>query len=280
MKYKELSVDISRAGCTGDPENQPVLQAYLLDESKELKNSRERTAVLVCPGGAYRFRSDREGEPIAMRFLARGMQAFVLHYSVAPAKFPCALVELAASVACIREHAKEWHIDEKKIFLCGFSAGGHLCASLGTMHRQDFLRKILCDTLRLREGSWRPDGMILAYPVISSGSCTHEESRENLIGRHPADSLVSQVSLEKQVTEETVPTFLWHTWEDDAVPVENSLLFAAALRRAGVSCEMHIYEKGGHGLALCDEVTEDLPSQIRPDVSSWLDLAVRWLRRR
>ena len=280
MKYFEIPIDIKAAGCIGTPGHVPVLQSYLLDGCEEIASSHKRAAVLICPGGAYQRRSVREGEPIAMRFLAQGMQAFVLQYSTDKAKFPCALVELAASVSYLKEHAKDWNIDEARIFLCGFSAGGHLCASLGTLHHHEFLKEIMCSKLGILEGSWRPAGMILSYPVISGGKYTHEESRQNLIGAEADETLSELISMEKQISKQTIPVFLWHTQEDQTVPVENSLLFAAALRKEGIPFELHVYEKGEHGLSLCDEVTAKSASQVQPDSSGWVDLAIKWIQRR
>lgn len=279
MRYIETPIDIKKTGCADDLSENAVLRSYLLDAGESLKDSEHRPAVIVCPGGCYARKSLREGEPAALRFLSRGMQAFVLQYST-PARFPCALAELGAAVALIRERAGEWHIDPRRIFLCGFSAGGHLCASLGTLHDRDFLRELLGGKLGLSEGSWRPDGMILAYPVISSGAYGHRESCEMLLGPDPREDLLELISLEKHVTEKTVPAFVWHTGEDQTVPVENALLFAMALRRAGVPMELHIYERGEHGLAICDEVTGNTPSRIQPDVAGWVELAVRWIKRR
>lgn len=279
MRYTEIPVDIRRSGCAEGWSESAVLWSYLLDVKESLPGSGARPAVIVCPGGCYARKSVREGEPAALRFLSRGMQAFVLQYST-PAPFPCALAELGAAVSMIRKHAGEWHIDPSRIFLCGFSAGGHLCAALGTLHDRDFLRELLGGKMGLPKGSWRPDGMILSYPVISSGTYGHRKSFEMLLGESPGEELLELVSLEKQVTENTVPAFIWHTGEDETVPVENSLLFALALRRARVPLELHIYEKGEHGLALCDEVTGNTPSRIQPDAAGWLDLAVRWIKRR
>lgn len=279
MRYTEIPIDIKKTGCADDLSENAVLQSYLLDASESLKDSEHRPAVIICPGGCYARKSVREGEPVALRFLAQGIQAFVLQYST-PARFPCALTELGAAVALIRGQAAEWHIDPGKIYICGFSAGGHLCAGLGTLYDRDFLRGLLGGKMHFPEGSWRPNGMILAYPVISSGTYGHRESFEMLLGPEPGQELLDLVSLEKHVTEKTVPAFVWHTGEDETVPVENSMLFAVALRRAGVPMELHIYEKGEHGLALCDEVTGNTPSRIRPDTAGWLELALRWIKRR
>lgn len=259
---------------------EPSLTAYLQEESEEIKMSHLRPAVIVCPGGAYRFRSDREAEVIALTFLAKGCQSFVMNYSVAPAKFPCALTELAAAVATVRTHAEEWKIDPNKIYVCGFSAGGHLTASLGTLWQEDFLKELLKDSFGAENSLWKPNGLILCYPVITMGKYTHEESRDLLLGENAPEEKIQALSLENRVTDSVPPVFIWHTSEDEAVPVENTLQFVTALQKAKVPYEMHVFEKGEHGLALCDEVTESLPSQVVPDNAGWVDMVLRWMKRR
>lgn len=258
----------------------PTMTAYLQEESEELRMSHARPAMIVCPGGAYRFRSDREAEVIALTFMAKGCQAFVLNYSVAPAKFPCALTELAAAVATVRTHAEEWNIDPEKIFVCGFSAGGHLTASLGTMWQEDFLREILQKEFGTDNQLWKPSGIILSYPVITMGKYTHEESRDLLLGENASEERIREISLENRVTENVPSVFIWHTRADDAVPVENTLQFAVELQKAKVPYELHIFENGEHGLSLCNEVTENRKEQVMPDNAVWVDMALRWLKRR
>lgn len=253
----------------------PVLRGYLQIASEKIVQSFQRPAVIVCPGGCYGYRSDREGDPVAMRFLAAGMHAFVLQYSVAPNLYPAAFLELAAAVSEIRANAEQWNVDPDKIIVCGFSAGGHLCASLGT----DWKNPVLKECLPYREFSWKPDGMILCYPAISMAEYGHEECRRNLMGDR-AEELSDRLSWQKHVTQDTVPAFIWATFEDEQVPVENSLLFAAALRGSQIPCELHLYEKGVHGLSLCDETSYTRPEQLVPDNAGWIDLAVRWIRRR
>lgn len=274
------------AGAKKDP-YQPTLYGYLLDQSPDLKDSDCRRAVIVCPGGSYVFTSDREADPVAMRFLAAGMHAFVLRYSVAPNQFPASLLELAEAVALVRDHAQEWNIDPQQIMICGFSAGGHLCASLGTLWKDPVIGNAMEGRISAgspqaggKEAPWRPNGMILSYPVISMTLFAHEESRQMLLGDQNCEELAEKLSLQNRVTEDTVPTFLWTTQEDELVPVENTLLFAAALQRHHVPLELHLYEKGIHGLSLCDVTTENTADQIVPDNTGWMDAAIRWLRRR
>ncbi len=250
------------------------LDAYLLDPIS-VSQSRRRPAVIICPGGGYGHLSDREAEPVATQFLAMGCHAFVLHYSIAPDVFPYPQMELAYAVSLVRSHAEEWLVDPEKIIVCGFSAGGHLACSLGAFWNQEFLYK----PLELTPDEIKPGGMILAYPVISSGPCCHEGSFLNLLGAAAEDeSLRRLVSLEHQVGAHTPPVFLWHTSTDDAVPVKNSYLLADALTEHGVSVEMHIYPAGCHGLSLANsEVSGDDGRCIVPRCQNWILLAKTWL---
>jgi acetyl esterase/lipase len=253
----------------------PLLRGYLQIGSEKISHSFHRPAVIICPGGCYRYLSEREGDPVAMRFLAAGMHAFVLQYSVAPNQYPAAFLELAAAVSEIRANAEAWNVDPRKIFVCGFSAGGHLCASLGTDWKNPILKKYL----PYREDSWKPDGMILCYPAISMAEYGHEECRRNLMGDR-MEEWSDKLSWQKHVTKDTVPAFIWATFGDEQVPVENALLFAAALRGKRIPCELHLYEQGEHGLALCDETTSGRTGQLVPDNAGWINLAINWVGRR
>lgn len=266
----QIQIDYKKAGCLQDG-YEPYMDCYLHSPSPEINRGEKRTAIVICPGGAYYFKSDREAEPIALRYLAYGMQAFVLQYSVRPSRFPSAMLELAEAVRIIREHAKEWDID--KVIVCGFSAGGHLCASLGTKWNTELVRQYFGADYAL----CKPDGMILAYPVITMGEFTHEESRDNLL--RDTEYTPEEVSLEKCVDQDTIPAFVWSTFEDTAVPCENSLLLCEALRRYHIPFELHIYEKGEHGIALADQETLNEPYQIQPDNANWVEMSVHWTKR-
>ena len=255
------------------PEKYADLALFLLPASESLPHRAEKPLVLVCPGGAYSYCSDREAEPIAAKYLAAGFHAAVLRYHCAPAVFPTALLELAWSVKTIRKFAKQWLVNPDAVFVCGFSAGGHLAASLGTLWNETFLQKALGN------GEWMPNGQILGYPVITMGEYTHQGSRENLIGGRMSDEMTHLLSLEERVDEHTVPTFLWHTAEDGAVPVQNSLMYAAALASHHVPFELHVFEKGAHGLSTCEDITSDLGNETVPDNQSWVDMSIRFIRR-
>ena len=231
--------------------------------------------VIICPGGGYRYKSVREAEPIAMRFLAAGMHAAVLLYSTEPSPYPTAALELAWCVQQCRANAREWHILPDAVYVAGFSAGGHVACTLSTLWQEDVFARALDDA-----ASVRPDGQILSYPVVTLGEYAHVGSRENLLGINASQEAIDALSLEKRVTKDTAPAFIWHTVEDGSVPVENSMQYAMALRRAGVPFELHLYERGGHGLAACDATTATKPEQIQPDNAGWLDLAIRFIRRR
>jgi len=278
MRYECLNIDVNGRN-EEDTQNsfQPRLYAYLLDKSPEIPEMNTRPAVIICPGGGYFFKSDREAEPIAMRFLAMGIHAFVLQYSVAPSRYPSAALELAAAVRLVRQNAQDFGVYANQIYIMGFSAGGHLCATLGTLWDEPFFEQALGNG---NIKNWRPDGMLLCYPVITMEAFTHQGSRDCLLGVDASADLLRELSLERRVSSKTVPAYLWHTFEDGAVPVENSLMFASALRKAGVPFEMHIYEKGGHGLALCDETTAQGREHFVPDNANWMDMAIAWVKRR
>ena len=248
------------------PETGVALETYLID-NRAVEAERRRPLALIFPGGAYAYRSDREAEPVALRLLSLGIQAVIVRYSVAPARYPKALREAAEAVAYARAHAEEWLCDARKIAVAGFSAGGHAAAHIGLKWH-----------LMPQGAACRPDAMILGYPVITAGPHAHRGSIENLLGENH-DALCAEVSLENHVTDDTPPTFLWHTWEDGAVPVENSLLLASALRAHSVPCEMHIYQRGSHGMSLgSDQVYAPDNPNIHPECQGWIDMAARWLK--
>ena len=269
MIYKKMEIEIDGYKEKGE------LYTYFLDNSVEMHPNRKRRTVVICPGGGYAMTSDREAEPIAMQYLAKGYHAVILRYSVDPARYPTALLQLAKSVAYLREHAEEYHIDKDKIVVQGFSAGAHLAASLGVFWKKEFITK----ALGVDSEMVRPNGMILSYPVITSGEFAHRGSFECLLGEdcYNVEKRREQ-SLELQVSKDTPPTFLWHTVTDDCVPVENSLLFFHALRKYRIPVEMHLYPIGGHGLSLANEETSHADGGcVQKECQSWFELACRWM---
>lgn len=230
--------------CAGD--FLPNIRIYL-HEDEEV-----RPAMLVVPGGGYAMVSPTEGEIVAKRFYEAGYQAFVLTYTtnmfrIAPLhRQP--LEDISRAVRCIRRRAQEWHIREDRVTCCGFSAGAHLVGSLA-VHYQE-----LDEKEGERQGiSNRPDAVILCYPVITSGGYAHRESFELLLGQDATAEQLAWASLEEHVTADTPPAFLWQTITDELVPVENSILYAKACRKAGVPCELHLFMEGAHGLSLAND---------------------------
>ena len=275
MKYQEIELQVpyEKAGiCHSD--YCPMLFAYVQEETDQIAASSRRPAVIVCQCVGYRFTSDREAEPVALKYAAMGYHAFVLRYSVAPDVFPAPQLELAAAIHTVRAHAEEWHVAADKVVVTGFSAGGHLAGSLACMWNQERLY----GPLGLTEEQIRPDGAILCYPVITSGPFAHRGSFENLLGDR-YEELLEEVSLEKAAGPQVPPVFLWHTVADEAVPVENSLLFMQALQRHHVPFEAHLYPDGQHGLSLADPLTSTDDSQLLPHVADWILLAEKWLRK-
>ena len=209
---------------------------------------------------------DKEGTQIALWLNSLGVSAFVLQYRIAPRyHHPAPLQDAQRALRTVRSRAKEWNVDPKKIGIWGFSAGGHLASTAAT-HFDD--GKADADD-PIEKVSSRPDFAILCYPVITfEDPYCHKGSRENLIGKNPDPKLLESLCNEKQVTDKTPPTFLFHTGTDTAVPPENSVLFYLALRKAKVPAEMHIYEQGPHGIGLASK---------DPVLATWPDRLAAWL---
>lgn len=249
------------------------LCTYIQEESPELQ-VKKRPLILLCPGGGYHWTSDREAEPLAVRFLAMGYHVAVLRYSCAPAGYPVSLIEAAMAMKLIQEHAKEWNVDEEKIVIQGCSAGGHLAASLGMFWHEEWLS----EKVGVPKEKLRPAGMILCYPVITSGEFAHRGSFENLLQGQYTEEMLERVSLEKQVTEHTPKAFIWHTYTDDCVPVENSLLLISAMKKYNIPVEFHMYPVGGHGLSTCSWQSANAEGYgVQKECESWLPLVQTWL---
>ena len=251
------------------------LYTYFLDSSIEMRPDEKRPVILMCPGGGYEMTSDREAEPMAMQFLAMGYHVAILRYSVCPVRYPAALLQVAESVLYLKEHTDEYHIDPEKIVVQGCSAGGHLAANYGIAWNSPFLTKLM--GMENDPEQLCVAGLLLCYPVITSGEKAHEESFRNLLGEQYEEKK-DELSLENQVTPDTPPTFLWHTATDETVPVENSLYFFQACLQQGVSAELHIYPVGGHGLSLANEETCRANGiGVQKECQSWIGLAQTWL---
>ena len=255
-----------------DPENEEVtLEAYY--DKKDTPSG----AILVIPGGGYGcICSDREGGPIANAFLERGINAFVLTYRVAPNTYPMPLVDAARGIAYIRKNSERYGVDPCRIYVVGFSAGGHLTGLISTQHR--YAEKLLS----LPENFARPTASVYAYPVVSTECPTHGSSFTNLAGKCVesfSEEERQRYSIEYSVTKETPPAFIWHTSEDEIVPPMGSLRLAEHYVKAGVPVTLHLYPYGPHGVALCDERTLCGNEGWRqPLAAGWVDYAVEFFK--
>lgn len=230
-----------------------------------------RWGVLILPGGGYTLTAPGEAEPVALSFLAAGVQAFVLHYSVAPNRWPQAFLEAAAALSWIRDHAEQFGLSPHRVAVCGFSAGGHLAGCLSNLWHLP----LAGDALGLTPAQIRPDRTILCYPVISQALDPKSGSLERLCG----GPVPPMLNLDQSVTPQTPPTFLWSTWSDASVPVSNTLHYAGALLGAGVPCELHIYGWGPHAMGVATPESARDPAHHSPHAASWLELCLEWLRR-
>ena len=245
--------------------DKPTLTIFFPSEGKA-----NGSAVVVCPGGGYQFLAeDHEGKQIGEWYAKHGITAFMLKYRIAPRyRHPAPLQDAQRAIRTVRARAKDWHIDPKRIGIMGFSAGGHLASTAGT-HFDDGKPDA---TDPVEKASCRPDFLVLCYPVITlEPPYTHVGSRNNLLGKDAPDDLVKDLSNHLRVTERTPPTFIFHTDEDKAVLPENAILFYMALKKAKVPAELHIYEKGPHGVGLAQKL---------PAASSWPDRLADWMKGR
>lgn len=248
----------------------PTMQAYIL----EANDDGPRPMIVVCPGGGYYGIAENwEGERIAMAYVAAGFDAAVVNYCTYPHHYPLPMQNAAAAIRICRENAEKWQVNPQKIAICGFSAGGHLAASISTLWNATEL----FTEEEIKSEIYRPNASVLCYPVITTGDKAHKDSFRNLLGT--SDESLPEwklLSLENQVDEKTPPAFLWHTFEDTTVPVENSMYYAAALREHSVPFELHIYPKGWHGLSLSTVGLPRTKSFFNRDYG-WMKLSIDWL---
>lgn len=249
-----------------------VLKTYARPQEGFLAESGGRWGVIVLPGGGYGVVAKSEGEPVALAFLNAGVQAFLLEYSVAPARWPQQLLEAASAIAWLRANAAKYGVDPHKIAVCGFSAGGHLAGCAANLWSHAAIEK----KLGLTGEQARPDAAILSYPVITMGEFGSDMTRSNLFGEAPT---APETSLESSVTDRNPPTFLWATYTDGSVPVENSLMYANALRVHDVPFELHIFDKGPHAMGLATGESAWQEDHTDHRASTWHPLCVSWLKR-
>ncbi len=246
-----------------------ILSVYCIDYLSDINSNVTRSAMLVIPGGGYSFVSGREGEPIALEYLSRGINAFVLDYSIYPnCYYPTQIREASMAMIFIRENCKKYHIDPETVGAVGFSAGGHLCGCLGNM----FGSEVLSD---LRNSDFiRPTAVILSYPVTNYDipSRTHIGSFNALSNNN--DELAKTLSLCDMVNKKSSPAFIWHTINDNVVPVCGSIKLAEVYNEIQIPLEVHLFSNGRHGLSLATkEVGYDFPM-----IACWFDLSINWLK--
>jgi acetyl esterase/lipase len=288
--------------------NDVTLTSYIWTNSGELMGDRKRPAVVVCPGGAWIWCSDREAEPVALRFAAMGYNAFVLKYSVyfgngmvdfdftklkpkPEVVYPAAIRDIGKAILCIKEHAGEWNIDINKIIVTGGSADGHLSALYAT----SWHKPVLSDYFKVPAEQFRPAAAVCFYPVAdfienykAIASRTNQQTAGleamaymSLFGTFtPSEELMREASPAFQVSEKTPPMFIWTTSEDELVQSRQSMLLGIALAEKKIPYELHIFEEGGHGLSLAHQASAGAKNQINADVARWVELAEAWLMKR
>lgn len=284
-----------------------TLMAYVLDDSVEMLRGKMRPAILICPGGGYLNCSDREAEPVAMRFAAMGYHVFVLRYSTyleggydipdlavakmkAHCQFPNPMLEIGKAVLAIREHADEWLVDTEQIALCGFSAGAHNCAMYSVYWNSDYFKNYF----EMDVNVFRPAALILSYPVTDYTymkewmSATtdimmksfFEISSLAFTGKvELTDEMAEVISPTLHVGSQTPPTFIWSTATDEMVPIEHTYRLAGALAKAGIAHEVHVFENGPHGMGLADKSSAGRTEDVNPVAAQWITFAEKFLNR-
>ena len=288
MLHQRVMVPSSRG-------TQLPMDVYVPFASREIDPAPKRPAIVICPGGGYHFCSEREAEPVALRFLSEGFNVFVIWYrvgnvnhtekhtheaadwySMSPENtFPCPQQDAGAAVAYVRAHAEEYHTDPDHIAIMGFSAGGHLAASLGGLWNHEEIWQ----EMGLRPEDVRPNACVLSYPVIVHDQDAHRGSFENLSGVKGDLAEHSKYDVLNWVSGQYPPTFIWHTFADQAVPVQNSLRLAHKLADSGVLTELHVFPYGGHGMSLVNhQVYNASVTGLPEECAQWPQMAARFLK--
>lgn len=278
-----------------------ALYTYIMDPQTSFHVYKERPAMIICPGGAYLIHAVKESEPVALTFLQKGYSCFVLRYTVAvdrenpsagvneAARYPLQALQLLEAIRIVRRRAAEWHIDPDRIFLAGFSAGAHVCASAGTRWNDPRLTGRLPFAAAGQE--LRPSGMVLGYPMLAlnpeqflqeHGGDKEQEALVNkvLTGTEaPTAAQREEVNLVNFVSEATVPAFIWHSIDDPVIDCGRTLRFAERMLACGCRCELHLFDHGGHGMGLADELSAQSPADTDEALRQWVRLAQAFLKR-
>lgn len=283
-------------------EEYPATYTAYLAEPVPARHDHLRPAVIICGGGSFTSISPHEQEPVAFEFLNRGFQAFVLNYvtsSTGDVSFPHPEADLAKMVACVRVNAKEWHVDPERVVVVGFSAGGFICASLASQWRSGSFAALAGERLEYT----RPDAVVLAYPVLDFRIIRAEQTRDPRIdlrvpktggktgrdllndyfalvmGGEATDERMAEVCPTTHVSRDMPPTFVWGAADDRTCPIAQVYDFAAAMAREGVAHEVHVFDRGGHGLSVANANTRADNADEQRAVSAWVDLAFDFLVR-
>jgi acetyl esterase/lipase len=274
---------------------------YLIDNSSEIEEGRKHPAVIICGGGAYMGISDREKEPVALSFLAKGYQAFVLEYTTKATGepfYPTPMLDIAKMILTIREHADEWNVNPVKICAIGFSAGGHVVSCLSTQWHKAYLH----EKLHADSDKMKPNAVILCYPfadyLMQREYLNKDKAKDKQpvsmpvpksavtymfeqisVGENPTEQMLKDASPYYHITENTSPTFIWQTAADELVYMEQNLMYAMKLKEYNVPFELHMFQGGVHGMSLATIQSGGGDDFIDKDVSGWFDLAIRFLER-
>ncbi|MBR7112509.1 MAG: alpha/beta hydrolase [Clostridia bacterium] len=259
-----------------EEENGAFIDAYIADPFREFT----RKALLVIPGGGYKNISRHEGEPVAQAFIPYGYNTFVLRYTVGKDSgkaFPAQLIEATLAIKHIKDNAEKYGIDPAELYVVGFSAGGHLAASVATMWKHE----AVLEAVEMPYGYNRPKGVMLVYPMISPeySNCEgYTKAWGTLLGcEEPTREQLNEAAIERHVDADTAPAFIVHTFNDRIVDVRNAMILGKAYAEAGVPFEMHVYPDGPHGFSIANEIiARGRVSHIKPRIAEWVRLAAEW----
>ncbi|MCD8356427.1 MAG: alpha/beta hydrolase [Clostridia bacterium] len=279
------------------------LKAYIPDPEIGYQIYQKRPGIILAPGGAYLIHATREKEGIALEFLAKGYNVFILEYSLGfssrevkdsgaedldtNARYPVPVLEMMEAIHYVKMHRDELNLDISRLFLMGFSAGGHVCASCGVFWNSPRLTKHL--SFEPQQDELKVSGMILGYPLINPCpekklSLNDPKNPETKLvyeflfeTQTPSQEQMDAVNLTKHVSPMTIPTFIWHSIDDPVVCTADTTRFVLALQENDVNCTYHLFDKGGHGLGLANKIYAHNPDEVQPDISIWTTLAQNWM---